>query len=345
MTDTKQRVKRTIATLKKLLPILSFIIPFLILYYFYPASFESTWKGRTYYLFFLWLILLETILSWRELKTEKWKLKSKKTFPIIIAALLPTIYVITSQYSAWNAMIIDFAGKCNIGQYWANFMPLTIEYLVFTVFFALILLLEYGISDLQEYAISTLFLGLIGMIYMTDNLYPEGNFTPLQIIVPTTATFAVNVSNFIGQKTILYGITRGMPLLVPVDPQGRYLTVPFAIAWPCAGVDSLLVYSVTILLFFKKSAIPLWQRIVYFMIGAIVTYFINILRIVTIITIAVNGGDWLRFHNYYGQLYSITWIISYPLIVIGSQVLLRKIRNWKTGTKVALNFDRTKLSK
>jgi thaumarchaeosortase len=325
MQHIENRGIKAAATFKKLLPILSFIPSFLILYNFYPASFETTWKGRTYYLFFLWLISLETILSWEELNTEKWKTNSIKTIPFIATLALPTIYVVAAKFYGFNAMIVELALKYDIGQWWADLMPLSIEYLVFTVFFALILLLQYEISDLQSYAISIFFLGLIGMIYIADNLYPNGEFAPFQIVVPTTATLAANVLNYMGYQTIfLRPVLPGVPRL---DVSSSTGSVCFDIGWPCAGVDSLLIYSVTILLFLKKSAIPVKHRIIYFLMGAIVTYFINILRIVTIFVIAINGGDWRIFHDYYGQLYSIAWIVSYPLLIIGTRALWGKL--WK----------------
>lgn len=336
MTYANQRVEKAVAAFKKLLPIFAFIAPFLILYSLYPASFEFTWKGRTYYLFFLWLILLETILSWEEIKTEKWKIKSIKTAPILAAFMLPTIYVVASQCLGLDALIVDLAEKIGVEQNLANFMPLSIEYLVFTTFAALILVLEYGISDLQKYSISVFFLGLIGMIYMIDNLYPYGRFTPFQIIVPTTTTFAANFLNLIGFQTSTSTHTSAyygsLSRLKVYDTQGKLLA-RFDIAWPCSGVESLLIYTVTILLFLKKMDISWKHKTLYFMIGAVVTYFINVLRIATIFMIAINQGDWLSFHNFYGQLYSITWIISYPLMVIGSQALWGKIRNWRTEHK------------
>lgn len=165
---------------------------------------------------------------------------------------------------------------------------------------------------------------------MTDNLYPYGKFVPFQIIVPTTAMLTINVLNFIGQSVVWLGQSGGMPVIMPVDAAGKPLTTPFSIAWPCAGIDSLLIYSVTILLFLKESMIPLKHRIIYFIFGAVVTYFINILRIVTIILIAIRTGGYTsevgRFHDYYGPLYSMTWIIVYPLVIIVSQNLWRKIK-------------------
>jgi len=311
--------------IKKIVPIAAFAIPFLALYSIYPASFEQTWKGRTYYMFFLWLVLLETILSWEELKSEKWRLKSKKSIILVSALLLPTIYVSGSFALGADAQIVNFAKQNSIIDL-ANLMPLSIEYLILTVLFTLILSLEYGITVLREYSVSILFLGIVGLIYMTDNLYPYGRFTPFQFIVPTTANLASDVLKMSGQQ-VLQSWYQGMPTLFVLDAHGRLLTGGFAIAWPCAGVESLLLYSITILLFLKRSIIPLWLKVTYFAAGAVVTYFINILRIVTILQIAMNQGDWQRFHDYYGQLYSIVWITAYPLLIVGSQFLFAQIRS------------------
>jgi len=331
-----QKVKRNISVLKKFLPILSLIIPFLVLYSLYPNSFEATWKGRTYYLFFLWLAILELILNWEKVQTNKVKkLRSARTIAFIIVFLLPTIYVIAANYWGLNAIIEDLAKKNNVPLF--TWMPLSTEYFVFTMLFALTILLAYGIKDLMDFSISIFFLEIIGLIYTIDNFYPFGRFTPFQFLVPTTATLAANVLNLMGYQTVTYYITNpyygSMPQLTAWDSRNPSARASFAIGWPCAGVESLLIYTLTILLFLKKSAIPWKQRLIYFIIGAIVTYFINVLRIATIFWIKINGGNWELFHNYYGQLFSITWIVSYPLIIIGTRVLWSKIQFKKISTK------------
>ena len=325
---TQATKKNIVSFLRKLLPIFAFIVPFIILYNLDPKSFEATWKGRTYYLFFLWLFSVETILSGEELRPEKRKLKSIKTIAFVIALSLPTMYVIAANYFGWNEIIVNLAEKSGVPSHWAYKMPLSNEYLVFMVIFSAILILEYGISNLNNYSISTIFLGTIGVIYTIDNLYPLGRFTPFQIIVPTTTMLSANILNLMGYQTSIVVITDPNYGLLP------YLSIPsknigFGIAWPCSGVESLLLYTVTILLFLKKSSISWKHRIIYFTIGAIVTYFINILRIATFFIISINHGDITTFHNYYGQLYSITWIISYPLIIIGNQLLWSKIKSWR----------------
>lgn len=333
MFDIVQKFKKNTQILVKLSPVFSFIVPFLILYFLYPNSFEATWKGRTYYLFFLWLVSLEIILGWEEIQINKVeKLRSVRTLAFIITLLLPTIYVLIANFLGLNLALVDLAKQSDMGSPWAEFMPLSIEYLVFGVIFAVISLIEYGKEGLGDFSISALLLFAVGTVYIIDNFYPYGQFTPFQILVPTTTNLAADVLNLMGYETTISFITShpvygSMPYLAVKDFQG--LWHGFGIAWPCAGVESLLIYTVTILLFLKKTAIPRKHKIVYFVIGAIVTYFINILRIVTIFVIAVNGGDIGIFHDYYGQLYSITWIISYPLIIIGSRILWRKIRSRK----------------
>jgi len=360
MPDIAQTVKRNVNIIIMLLLILSFIAPFLILYSLYSWSFEQTYHGRTFLLFFLWLVALEIILSWEKLQKNKVnKLRSIRTVLFIIALLLPTIYVIVANYYGLNT-IIEGLAKQNISQddplrnQHASLLTLSIEYMVFAVLFCLIILLAYGVNCLRDFSISTFFLGAIGMLFAIDNLYPYGKFSPLQIFVPATATLAGSTLNLMGYgTTITYIINDPIYGSYPFLGVKGFPRAGFGIAWPCSGVESFLIYTVTILLFLKKTDIPWKHRIIYFAIGAVVTYFINILRVVTLFLIAIEKGpyfsindyDWQKFHNYYGMLYSITWIISYPLIIIGSRALWRRIRNWKTGIEDSTNFPtRTKLS-
>ncbi|MDH5481399.1 MAG: exosortase/archaeosortase family protein [Candidatus Bathyarchaeota archaeon] len=346
MLDILQRVKRNVNVLTRLLPILSFIPPLFILYSLYAWSFEKTFQGRTFLLFFSWLVVLEIILCWEKLQKNKVnRLKSMRTALLIIVLLLPTIYVIVANYCGLNAIIEDLA-KQNISpndplkDVHASSIPVSTEYMVFSVFLGLIVLLAYGIGGLTDFSISTFFAGTIGILFTIDNLYPFGKFTPLQILVPTTARLAANVFNLMGYTTSMIFILNdpiqgSYPRLSVTSPQGE--SIGFGIAWPCSGIESLLIYTVTILIFLKKTDISWKHRIIYFSAGAVVTFFINVFRIITLFLLAIDYGwpspEAQNFHDYYGMLYSITWIISYPLIIIGSRTLWKRIRNWKTDQK------------
>jgi exosortase/archaeosortase family protein len=167
---------------------------------------------------------------------------------------------------------------------------------------------------------------------MIDNLVPGGNFTPFQIIVPTTARLAAWVLNQMGYHTVL-SFNGNVPQLYATNINGNRWGA--GIDWPCSGVESLIIYAIVILLFLKKSTISRRQRAGYFAVGAVITYFINIFRIVTFYVIgtqkypnydALNKAIFLH-HDYYGPLYSIIWITSYPLIIIGTRLLWEKIRS------------------
>lgn len=313
--------------------LLSFVIPFILLYNLNAQSFNETWKGRTFYIFFLWLIMLELVLSWDEFKSRTSEnLNLTRKALLSIALLIPTSYVVVANYFGLNTAILDISTQ--LGVTWLSWMPLAVEYLAFTISFVVIAVLAYGFDSLKIFSISIFFLGLIGMIYLVDNFFPYGEFTPFQILVPVTASFAANFLSLLGYQTSFGNPLGGMPLLRAWNEVG---VARFYIAWPCSGVQSLLIYTVVMLLFLKKTNIPLMQEIVYFAVGGVVTYFVNILRIATIFVIAINHGDWVLFHNYYGELYSMVWIVAYPLLVIGSRILwLRLNRNSLGGMKERL---------
>jgi thaumarchaeosortase len=339
-------VKAIRMILMKILPIIALIPPFLILYSLDPASFEKTLEGRTFYLFFVWLVFLEVIMNWDKVQESKIsKARSPRTAAFIAVLLLPTIYIIVANYFGMNDAIVSWAtlvahyfelSTANLG-----LVPLSTEYLVLTVLFASTISLSFGLGHLKDFALSTLFLGAMGLVYSINNFYPYGLFTPFQIPVPITTQLAAGVLNLMGYSTSIsqtsdsnYGWISSLSVTNPKEPfKLNSNPISLGVAWPCAGVESLIIYTITILIFLKASNLS-WKRgTIYFAIGAIVTYFINVLRIVTIFTLAMQYG-WpspqaSEFHDYFGQLYSITWIMFYPLIIIGSQHLLSK---FKAGT-------------
>ena len=323
----------------KLLPLFAFAVPLAILYflnlpdpYLGPStqySFEVLWKGRTFQLFFVWLIALEFILSWETIQLRIDKQDKAGAIAFAIALVLPTFYVISEYFFGLNYTIAQ--ASLQNGIYFALAMPLAIEYLVFSGLFSLTIFLCHGKKGLKGFALPALFVALVGVIYTIDNVFPYGQFTPFQLLVPTTASLAASVLSLMGYPSLL-GTENGMPILQVIGPSG---TAKFAIAWPCAGIESLLIFTAVSLLFLQRMPISWKTKIGYFAIGAAVTYFINVMRIATLFIVGTqNGGDInapevQMFHYYYGPLYSLAWIISYPLIILVSQELWRRNKKKK----------------
>ena len=348
MLSVASRIKRYVDfdVIVKLLPLFAFAVPLALLYLLNPAdpylqvsaqaSFQLMWKGRTFQLFFIWLIALEFILSWEAFQPKINKQNKGKLAVVTVALLLPTLYVVSEYYLGLNGAIANWSLQRGVPFY--DTMPLSTEYLVFSVLFCVIALLYFGKKGLQGLTLPCLFVGLVGIIYTIDNVFPNGEFTPFQIMVPTTATLAAKVLNWMGCVTSLTMVD-GMPTLQATGPLG---TAKFSIAWPCAGIESFLIFTAVVLLFLQQMKISWKAKAVYFAFGAVITYFINVFRIVTIFSIGmqygVNSIQVDNFHYYYGPLYAITWIVTYPLIILAGQGLWQR-------RKIAKSADDKNLSK
>jgi thaumarchaeosortase len=325
-------VKNT-AMMTKVLLVLSFVVPFSILYALDPSLFEKTWIGRTFYLFFLWLVVLEIILNWENLQNSRLKrVMSPRTILFIVVLLMPTLYVVWANYFGLNAMIANLAQQNNMSYDNALKMRIPVEYLVFTLLFVLMVILTYGTSGLRDFLISILFLGIIGTLYTIDTIYPGNTFTPFQVLVPATTQLSATVLNLMGYYTTVdvklvkgYGL---VPYLSASKNPSMQPSIVYGIAWACSGIESLLIYAVVLALFLKASAIRRVYKVVCFVIGAFITYFINILRVVSFFLI--DQKDFQVFHDYYGPLYSVLWIISYPLIIIGIHALWMRHSNMRS---------------
>lgn len=255
----------------------SLILPILVLYIFNPNSFESAWKGRFPYIFFLWLFFLELALAWRRLPkntlgTSKWV----RTLVAALAMAVPTAYVIGTYMFGLRREVIEVGGLLGLPPfgYHEGFLtvhwPLSFEYLVFTVFFAASVLLTYGTKGLRRFSVSLFFLGAVGLSYMVDTFYPYGTLIALQRLVPVTASSAANVLNWMGYETRLFhfGFTRQVgnmaieEVVTIIRIGGEEPRLMFAINWPCAGVHSLFIYTFVILLFLKEAHFSLRREVV-----------------------------------------------------------------------------------
>ncbi len=319
--------------LLKLLPIAAFAVPLVLLFVFNPFepfnvsaqdSFQLMWKGRTFQLFFIWLIALELILSWEKIQIN---LRNRtQTAIYALSLVLPTVYVAAEYSLGLNNAIV---GASTVGGVaWADSMPLAVEYLVFAFMFLLMAYFGFGRKGLTRFALPALFLAIVGLLYTVDNVFPYGEFTPFQLLVPTTASLAASLLGWMG-----YGVipgtdaATGMPTLAVSGVGG---SATFAIAWPCAGIESLLIFTAVALLFLKQMNVSWRAKIGFFAVGATVTYAINVVRIATIFTLGVQYGvnsvEVSDFHFYYGPLYAMTWIVTFPIVVLAAVMLWQHFR-------------------
>ena len=298
---------------------IAFIIPLIILYTLDPGSFEFLWKGRAPFLLFIWLLFLETFLGWNKIKKEKFEIFSKKTLLIILFSALPTIYSLGLNFG-FKEGIIEIGKVIRVPSeqfgewYLTHSWPFSFEYILFGLIFLTLIFLMYGKIGLKIFSVTSFLIMGVGVFYMIDTFYPYGTFFVLQSFVPVTVSGASIILNLLGYGTTTFpGGQDGLGLTVTGTNTGYSAIV----SWSCAGSHSLFLYSFMIMLFLRGTSISRIRKIVYVIVGAIGTFMVNIVRIVSILLAGVNSGASLAatFHEFYGEFYFIGWMFIFLTII------------------------------
>jgi thaumarchaeosortase len=335
---SKEQLKKLLSGIDKpfllqtILFFAAFVVPLIIIYRLDAGSFDYLWKGRAPYLLFLWLLLLEAALGWKKLKTEPPKFWTKKTLLAAVILLLPTVYALGLNFGLQDG-IVELGKAVGVpaeqfGEwYLTHSWPFSFEYILFAVFFVTSIWLLYSARGLKIFAVSSFFIGGVGIFYMIDTFYPYGTFTFLQAFVPVTVSGAIFILNVLGYGTTTFsGGTDGLGLTVT----GANSSYSAIVSWSCAGSHSLFLYSFMIMLFLRGTSISRTRKIIYVVAGAAGTFLVNILRIVAILLAGVNSGASLAatFHEFYGEFFFIAWMFIYlSLIFLIETRLIPKISN------------------
>ena len=296
-------------------------------YFNHTFSFDVTWKGRMFYAIFAWFLVLESAFGWQQIVDKKPKNRSL-LLASLVCAVIPTIYVLATNFFGLDLTFLKIGHTIGIPSVTStnqpsDFLhlqwPISVEYMVFFICFLTAILLAYKARGLKIFSISLAVLGAISIAYMLDTIFPFGVFRPLQeFALPLAATTAA-LFDILG-----YGVMLNYPAhtggsLVPaltVGIGGKATSV--TISWACAGVYSLLLYVLIILVFFKRINISGFRKLLYFFIGLFGTFFASVLRIYSIVVINLQYGNdaGMIFHNTYGELFGFIWIFLFILLIV-----------------------------
>jgi thaumarchaeosortase len=162
-----------------------------------------------------------------------------------------------------------------------------------------------------------------GVLDLMDAYFPQDSLAFLQIwvyVIWDVVVFILSLLGFQTHPTPLAGAVAPPSVLL----QGNRLFLwgyrgfmTLAIFWPSSGVVSMIVYSLVILVLMVKLDAPRKRKVIYALIGALGTYFVNVIRITLIVLyVAFVSLDVEVFHQSIGEVLFITWIFIYLLLVI-----------------------------
>ncbi len=310
--------------------------------------FELTWKGRMFYFFFAWLLILELVLNWDSIVKKQHRFNSRfRVFLLCIFAAVPSVYILGVNFLGLDQAVLDLGQVANIRPQFINEpWPLVVEYFIFATFFLFTTWLAYGFAGLKNFSISLSFLAGISVVYLVDTAWPYGTLKPMELLAVPTAAWAAALLDILGYNVSLaYNSSISSPefgALPRMVVRGGGEIAVADVAWVCAGVQSLFLYTLVTLIFFKKMVMQKERKIIFFLIGAAGTYLVNIFRIASffIIFLRYGGGVAWVFHNSYGELYFLAWILLYfmVIVVIQSGKINRLIQTFQEKTREAKVF-------
>jgi len=150
------------------------------------------------------------------------------------------------------------------------------------------------------------------VFYCVDAFYPYGSIGPLQF----WANFIVADVGFLarGVGLPIFGLDNVLTI------SGLHGYYRLAVYWPSVGVQSMIIYSIVMLLLAAKLDSPLIRKLVYAAVGVVGTIFLNVLRIFIIAyygyAYAYSGDQLDAFHNSIGEILFPIWIIGFLVIVL-----------------------------
>jgi thaumarchaeosortase len=320
--------------------------------------FSYTWKGRMFLLVFLMLFAFEAISN-RHTLAQINRASSKNRMRIILLvtfAIVPFAYIVVINFFNAGQFVLS-VGEAVRGNYWTassiywNLIadgdwPLALEYVVFTVSSLVTVLVAYGKDGLKLFSISLAFVAGITIFYFIDTWFPYGAFWPLQVLTHPTADAAAGVLRIMGYR-FNYIVMPGLDS-APIFTSGTGLPLSVSIQWPCAGIQSLLLYSLIMLLFFKGTGITTLRKVGYFLVGAVGTFGANVFRVVTYFSVMVNQGLTAanQFHDTFGELFSAGWLVLFVFVVLLIERFglvertLARVRSFRDNwSKVKINAD------
>ncbi len=288
------------------------ISPFLACFILFPESFLLTWNvGHAGFAFAAAFIFVEIV-------GIRFSISVVRVLLITLLSSLIIGYFIALPLGLNQLIVfIGHSSKVAIVNSWI----LMSEYFAITIYTVASLFLLLGKNWYKIAPAGVVYLVGSTVILSLDSFFPYDSLGPLQMIVPTYLQFDQSILRFIGDHVVYLGndtpATANGNLLVLKGFHGPFYLQVF---WPSAGVQSVIIYSLVMLSILLRLRIPSSHKLVYFLVGALGTASVNILRIVSLsmvaITVTSNVKEWEAFHSFAGEIMFLPWIGIYLTAVI-----------------------------
>jgi len=294
-----------------------------------PSSFTLGWnEGRGGFVFALMFLFMEWYDARGTLKVQKNKTRMIVwLFSIVgFVAYFVAIYAFGLQES-----------MNRLGESWGiadlHSWVWLWDYLVLAGFLCIVLSVLFGPNSIKQTPTPIVYTVGSGLVLLLDSLFPYGSISFLAGMVPFIANTVVMLLGLSGVHIMNGPFDSVQPPAVFLT--GNFLwmrgipgSVVLQINWPCMGVFSMLIYMLITAILMIKIEAPRKRKLLYFVIGAVGTFLINIFRIFLIAYyVAFISIDVKIFHENIGEFLFLTWVVVFLFAIVKVESRLTGIGN------------------
>lgn len=289
-------------------------VPILFLFMVAPQTFELSWAGfgklgrggLFFVLFFLGFDLLD-------FKKGKIHWTTLRKIAAAVTVLGASVYFVQVGLGQEVTNFIYSVGRSlgASGEVSNSFLMAT-DYVAMSIYLTLLTIVLFNLAMIRRVITPIVF--SVGMLvfYMLDAFFPYGSLGPLQF----WANFIVAGVAFLARLFDLpiYGFTNHLAI------NGLHGYYGLVVYWPSVGVQSILIYSVVMIVIAAKLQAPLLRKVIYAGVGIMGTILLNVVRIFTIsyygYVYATSGQQLDAFHNSIGEVLFPIWIVVFLVLIL-----------------------------
>ncbi len=186
------------------------------------------------------------------------------------------------------------------------------DYFVLSVYVSSLSWILHGLRGLKHMASASIYLSGVSVILVMDAMFPYDTLGPLQYMVPLI--LYVN-TGLIG----LFGLGSASVVGNVLKLEGSHGVFTFSVFWPSAGVHSVIIYSIIMLVFLSKINMKNLRRISFFVVGVAGTVWVNILRIFLlsayVLLVSTDPKKFEDFHAIAGEVVFLPWVFLYVFFI------------------------------
>lgn len=305
-------------------PLLVVVFPIFFLMVVDPNSFSLVWfwqteVGRAGFLFIFFLVAWDFYDSKRKFKMTRSKWRYVIAGAVLVALL---IYYSESLFNT-DSVRVFVTSQLGVSQDSTLSFLIAAEFILYALYCIAETAILYSPRSTALMVTPVIYALGSGVLDLMDAYFPQDSLAFLQIWVFVIWNVVLFLLGLLGYHTYT-NITVGQMSPPSVLLMGNRLYLwgikgfmTLVIFWPSSGVVSMIVYSLVIVVLMVKLNAPRKRKLIYALIGAAGTYFVNVIRITLIVLyVTYISLDVETFHQSIGEVLFIIWIFIYLLAVI-----------------------------